>query len=209
MANAYSEIAFTDAVKAVQEELGSAEFNAAHFDGPKRHEALAEREAAFLAAADSFYLASVSETGWPYIQHRGGPQGFVRVLGPKTIGWAEFAGNRQYLTTGNLRGSDKVSLFFMDYARRARLKLLGRARVIGKDDPLFENLKTDGYRARIERAMVVEIDAFDWNCPQHIPQRYSAEDVATALDKLTAEQTARIAALEAEIASLKSGENDG
>lgn len=209
MANAYSEIAFTDAVKAVQEELGSAEFNAAHFDGPKRHEALAEREAAFLAAADSFYLASVSETGWPYIQHRGGPQGFVRVLGPKTLGWAEFAGNRQYLTTGNLRGSDKVSLFFMDYARRARLKLLGRARVIGKDDPLFENLKTDGYRARIERAMVVEIDAFDWNCPQHIPQRYSAEDVATALDKLTTEQSARIAALEAEIASLKSGENDG
>ena len=205
MANAYSEIAFTDAVKAVQQELGSAEFNAAHVEGPQRHDALSDREAAFLAAAESFYLASVSETGWPYIQHRGGPPGFVRVLGPNMIGWAEFAGNRQYLTTGNLRGSDKVSLFFMDYARRARLKLLGRARVIGKDDPLFESLRTDGYRARIERAMLVEIDAFDWNCPQHIPQRYSTAEVASALDKLTAEQTARIQALEAEIAALKGG----
>ena len=204
MANAFSEIAFTDAVKAAQAELGSAEFNAAHLQGPPRHDALGENEAAFLSTANSFYLASVSETGWPYIQHRGGPRGFVRALGPKTIGWAEFAGNRQYLTTGNLRGSDKVALFFMDYARRGRLKLLGRARLIGEEDAAFDRLKTDGYRARIERGMLVEVEGFDWNGPQHIPQLYTAEQVATAMDKLSAERAERIAALEAEIAVLRS-----
>ncbi|MCA8884940.1 MAG: pyridoxamine 5'-phosphate oxidase family protein [Rhodobacteraceae bacterium] len=197
MTHAFHEIAFTDAVRQVQAEEGSAALWARHQGGPVTHDRLGRDEAAFLAERDSFYLASVSETGWPYMQHRGGPAGFVRVLDPARIGWAEFAGNRQYITTGNLRGNDRVSLFFMDYARKGRLKLFGRARVLAPDDPALAALVPDGTKARVQRGLIVQIEGFEWNCPQHIPDRYSMENVQAAMGKMAA----RIAELEAALAA--------
>lgn len=196
MTHRYREIAFTDAVRAVQEELGSAAMNAEQAVRGAENDRLGVAEVVFLTGRDSFYLASLSETGWPYVQHRGGPKGFVRVLDETTIGWAEFAGNRQYVTTGNLRGSDRVSLFFMDYARQRRLKLFGHASLIGPGDPRFATLAVEGYRARVERGMVVRLAGFDWNCPQHIPPRFSVAEVEAA----TRAMMARIEELEAALA---------
>lgn len=205
MTHAFHEIAFTDAVRQVQEEMGSARVWARQRGGGVTHDRLGPDEAGFLASRDSFYLASVSETGWPYIQHRGGSEGFVRVLDPRRIGWAEYAGNRQYITTGNLRGSDKVALFFMDYARKGRLKLFGRAEVLRPDDPAMRELRQSEGRLRVERGMVVRIEGFEWNCPQHIPDRYSVENVQAAMGKMAT----RIAELEAALAAKESGPAPG
>lgn len=199
MTNRYREIAFTDAVRTVQREEGSLAYNSAGMAQGEGNDRLGEGEALFLSRRDSFYLASVSATGWPYLQHRGGPPGFVRVLAPDRIGWAEFAGNRQYITTGNLRGDDRVSLFFVDYARRLRLKLMGHARVVSAGDPALAALAPEGYRARIERGMDVRVAGFDWNCPQHIAQRFTVAEVEAASQKMLA----RIAALEEQLAALK------
>jgi uncharacterized protein len=147
MTHRFAELAFTPAVRAIQESMGSRKAYAKAEGGPLHHDRLGDAERDFIATRDSFYLATVSETGWPYIQHRGGPPGFVRVLDEKTLGFADFRGNRQYITRGNLAGNDRVALFFMDYPRQARLKLLGRARPVAiEDDPgLAATLAMPGY----------------------------------------------------------------
>jgi hypothetical protein len=198
MSHHFAEIAFTPAVKKVQEEQGS-RFSYARMENVPDavNHRLTEAEAGFIAARNSLYMATVGETGWPYIQHRGGPTGFVRVLDERTIGFANFRGNRQYVSVGNLMTDDRVSLFFMDYPNRTRLKLFGRARIIGlDDDTLLSRLEMADYRARIERGLIITVEGFDWNCPQHITERYSLEEVHA----MTAPLTARIAELEAELA---------
>ena len=198
MSHHFADIAFTPAVKKVQEEQGS-RFSYARMENVPDavNHRLTEAEAGFIAARNSLYMATVSETGWPYIQHRGGPTGFVRVLDERTIGFADFRGNRQYVSVGNLMTDDRVSLFFMDYPNRTRLKLFGRARIIGlDDDTLLSRLEMADYRARIERGLIITVEGFDWNCPQHITERYTLEEVHA----MTAPLTARIAELEAELA---------
>ncbi len=167
-------------------------------DGPDHNDRLGPAEAAFITARDGFYLGSVTETGWPYVQFRGGPKGFLQVLDETTFGFADFRGNRQQLTAGNVSIDDRVSLFLMDYARRRRLKILGRLRFV--DDPeRIARLQVPGYAARVQRAALVEIAAFDWNCPQHIPVRFTEAEVSAAAAPLHA----RIAELDAENARLR------
>jgi uncharacterized protein len=189
----FSSIAFTPAVKAVQSHYGSRQAYAG-FETDEDQTELTEREAAFIAERDSFYQATVSETGWPYVQHRGGPAGFLKVLDGKTIGYADFRGNVQYISVGNLNGNDRISIILMDYANRRRLKILGRARVVSEsDDPtVIARLELPSYRARVERAVVITVEAYDWNCPQHITPRFSEAEIKEA-----------VAPLHAEIAQLK------
>lgn len=202
MARAYHEIAFTPGVRAVQEKQGSArayaKFLAPEVD-PRAE--LTDTEVAFIEARDGFYQASVSETGWPYVQFRGGPAGFIKVLDARTIGYADFRGNRQYVSVGNLSADDRVSLILMDYPNQGRLKILGRARFVdAADDPdLVARLMPEGYEATPERAVLIEIAAFDWNCPQHIPRRFTLEELEFALTPVRD----RLAVLEAENARLK------
>ena len=199
MSHAFAEIAFTPAVKAAQLRDGSRASCARNFEGGETfNNRLGDAEADFIVSQRSVYLATVSETGWPYVQHRGGPAGFLKVLDETTLAFADFAGNRQLISVGNLAVNDRVALILVDYAQRVRLKLLGRlsVRSLSPTDPLHERLVTPGYRARAQRAFVIAVEAFDWNCPQHIPQRFDAEDVQQAL----AERDARIAELEAELA---------
>lgn len=177
MGHKFAEIAFTAGVQGVQERMGSRRGYARLLSGAAHHDRLGPSEAAFIGARDSFYIASVGETGWPYVQHRGGPKGFLRVLDEKTIGFADFSGNRQYVTIGNIAGDDRVSLFLMDYPNRTRLKILGHAREVGHDDKVLERLSVSGNRARVERGLLVTIAAFDWNCPQHITPRYSIQEI--------------------------------
>jgi predicted pyridoxine 5'-phosphate oxidase superfamily flavin-nucleotide-binding protein len=178
MGHKFAEIAFTPNVKAIQEALGSRRSYARMEAGEDSHHALGPREAAFIAERDSFYLATVSETGWPYVQHRGGPKGFVRVLDDETLGFADFRGNRQYVSVGNLVADDRVSLFFMDYPNRTRLKLLGHAREVAPDEAeILEALALPDYDARVERGILIRVEAFDWNCPQHITPRFTVEEI--------------------------------
>jgi predicted pyridoxine 5'-phosphate oxidase superfamily flavin-nucleotide-binding protein len=176
----YFDLAFTPAVQAEQARHGSRAAYAAAAAGEDGVEALSGRERAFLSAVDTFFLASVSETGWPYVQHRGGPPGFVRVLNGTTIGWAEFAGNRQYVSAGNTGTDDRVALIFVDFAHRRRLKLLGHLQSFEVADrpDLVLRFALDGYPARIERLAVVIVEGLDWNCPQHITPRFTAEEFA-------------------------------
>ncbi|MFE1600315.1 pyridoxamine 5'-phosphate oxidase family protein [Methylobacterium sp. ID0610] len=182
----FHETLFTPAVRAGQERLGSPyaamprEPDAAPADA-----ALTPAEAAFLARRDSFYLASTSEDGWPYIQHRGGPPGFVRVIDRTTLAWAEFAGNRQYISLGNVAANDRVALFFMDYPARHRLKLLGHLTMHepAERPDLAAAVALDAYRARIERVAVVEVAGFDWNCPQHMTPRFTAAEIEAAMER--------------------------
>jgi predicted pyridoxine 5'-phosphate oxidase superfamily flavin-nucleotide-binding protein len=198
MPHHFAEIAFTPTVRKVQEALGSRASYARMESVPDAvNQRLSEAEAGFIAGRNSLYMATVSETGWPYIQHRGGPTGFVCVLDESTIGWADFRGNRQYVSLGNLMTDDRVSLFFMDYPNKTRLKVFGRARIVGLDDQaMLSRLELADYRARIERGLIITVEGFDWNCPQHITERYTLEELRT----LTAPLTARIAELEAELA---------
>jgi predicted pyridoxine 5'-phosphate oxidase superfamily flavin-nucleotide-binding protein len=177
------EIAFTPAVQRAQEAEGSREAYAKATEKAGPNERFTEREAAFIAARDGFYLASVSEAGWPYVQFRGGPPGFVRVLDEATLGWADFRGNQQYVTVGNVSQDDRVALFFMDYPSRRRLKLFGHlAYTAVADDPdLSAALAVPGYKAAVQRSALVRLTAFDWNCPQHIPQRYTVAELADVL----------------------------
>jgi predicted pyridoxine 5'-phosphate oxidase superfamily flavin-nucleotide-binding protein len=204
----FAEIAFTPAVQALQEAHGSrgAYARMAAEGGPG--EGLSTRETEFLSAADSFYMATVSETGWPYVQHRGGPRGFLRVVSPTRLAFADFGGNRQYVSAGNVSRDDRVSLFVMDYANRRRLKLLGRLRfedVADADPELVFAVELPGYRARVERIATIEVEAFDWNCPQHITPRYTLDQVEVASRSLHE----RIAALEAEVLALRSAAATG
>ncbi|MGJ7492914.1 pyridoxamine 5'-phosphate oxidase family protein [Variovorax sp. ZT4R33] len=205
MSHAFAEIAFTPSVKAAQQRDGSRASYARNFEdgGETTHDRLGEDEAAFIEAQRSFYMATVSETGWPYVQHRGGPRGFLKVLDEHTLAFADFAGNRQMVSVGNLAQNDRVALILVDYAQRVRLKLMGRLSVteLAPADPLFARLVAPAYRARPQRAMRIHVEAFDWNCPQHIPVRIDAEDVQRAID----ERDARIAALEAQLAAQRAG----
>ncbi|MEM9783778.1 MAG: pyridoxamine 5'-phosphate oxidase family protein [Pseudomonadota bacterium] len=194
MAHAYHEIAFTPRVKALQVQHGSRASYERFEDGPQTGNRIGLREAAFIAERDSFYLASVSETGWPYVQHRGGPKGFLKALDEGTLGFADFSGNRQYLTLANTGADNRVSLFLMDYTRRARLKILGRMRVIDPtDEETLASLDVPAYRARVERDIAIDVAAVDWNCPQHITPRFTQAEIAEAVQPLQA----RIAELEA------------
>lgn len=173
MARAFAEIAFTPSVLARQSEQGSATAYAKFLAGEGREGTrLGLDEAQFVAGRDGFYQATVSETGWPYVQFRGGPVGFLKVLDARTIAYADFRGNRQYLSVGNLSEDNRVSLILMDYPNRRRLKIWGRAS-LSDDSGLIGRLHDSTYRARPERAVSIAVEAFDWNCPQHIPQRFT------------------------------------
>ncbi|MEK9283084.1 MULTISPECIES: pyridoxamine 5'-phosphate oxidase family protein [unclassified Bradyrhizobium] len=193
-----SDVAFTPAVKSIQTRKGSREAYARAEQRGWRTE-VDENLAAFLADADSFYLATASGDGQPYIQHRGGPKGFLKVLDKQTLAFADYAGNQQYLTQGNLSENPKAYIFVMDYAHRRRVKIWGEARVVEDDDALTQALMPKGYRARPEQVILFKIAAWDTNCPQHIPQKFDAADVAAAL----AARDQRIAELEAEVGALK------
>lgn len=199
MPHHFADIAFTPTVTKLQEELGSRTTYARMQSTEEPvNQSLSEIEADFIAARDSVYMATVTETGWPYIQHRGGPTGFMRVLDARTLGFADFRGNRQYISLGNLSTDDRVSLFFMDYPNRRRLKLFGRARAVGlENEQTLSRLETPDYRARIERGFLITVEGFDWNCPQHITPRHSAEEVQA----LAAPLLARIAELEGALAA--------
>ena len=194
-----SDVAFTPTVKAIQARKGSREAYAHVEENGGWRSEIDDKLAGFLAETNSFYLATATADGQPYIQHRGGPKGFVKVLDKHTIAFADYSGNRQYLTQGNLSENPKANIFVMDYAHRRRVKIWGEARVVEDDPALLESLMPKGYRARPEQVIVFKISAWDTNCPQHIPQKFDAADVAAAL----AQRDARIAALEAEIAKLK------
>ena len=198
----YDEVMFTDAVKALQEVDGSAEMYARSYGARTR--ALGPDEQAFVESRTSFYMATVSETGWPYIQHRGGPAGFLKVLDDHTLAFADYRGNRQHISEGNLAGDDRVSLFAMDYPRKARMKLQGRATVVnaGDDPDLAARLASEG-EGRVERLVTIRLDAFDWNCPQFITPRFDAAEIAQLVGPEMDKLNARIAELEAENASLK------
>lgn len=178
MPHAYYGLAFTPSVIALQKRFGSYNHYAASADdefGPT----ISQAEASFIAAADHFYQATISETGWPYVQHRGGPAGFLKVIDERTIAYADFSGNRQYISAGNLaHGDGRVSLIIVDYVRKARLKIMGHARLIDANaaPELIEHLRMPNYPATIERAIVIRVEGFDWNCPQHITQRFTVDD---------------------------------
>jgi predicted pyridoxine 5'-phosphate oxidase superfamily flavin-nucleotide-binding protein len=194
-----SDVAFTDRVKEVQSRLGSrSAYARMEREGGFETEITGE-VAAFVAEQRSFFLATASAAGQPYIQHRGGPPGFLHVLDARTLAFADFAGNRQYISLGNLAENPRVHLFLIDYAHQRRVKIWGEARIVEDDPALLARLTPAGYRARPERAMLIRVVAWDANCPQHIPQRLEAGDVQEAL----AERDRRIAALEAELKALR------
>jgi predicted pyridoxine 5'-phosphate oxidase superfamily flavin-nucleotide-binding protein len=194
-----SDVAFTPAVKAIQTRKGSRRaFAHAEENGGWRTE-IDENLAAFLADTNSLYFATASADGQPYIQHRGGPKGFVKILDKTTLAFADYGGNRQYITQGNLSENPKAHIFVMDYAHRRRIKIWGEARVVDDDPALMSSLMPQGYKARPEQVIVFKIAAWDTNCPQHIPQKFDAADVAAAL----ASRDARIAELEAKLAAAK------
>lgn len=193
-----SDVAFTPAVKSIQARKGSRE-TYAHAEQRGWRTEVDENLATFLADVNSFYLATASADGQPYIQHRGGPKGLLKVLDRQTLAFTDYAGNRQYITQGNLSENSKAYIFVMDYAHRRRVKIWGEARVVEDDEALTASLMPNGYRARPEQVILFTIAAWDTNCPQHIPQKFDAGDVAAAL----AARDARIAELEAEVAALK------
>ncbi|NQX34078.1 pyridoxamine 5'-phosphate oxidase family protein [Herbiconiux sp. VKM Ac-2851] len=203
MSHHYGSIAFTDAVTSEQEIYGSVEFYGRAKSGlaDSASDSLGDREKHFLESRDSFYLASVGETGWPYVQFRGGPAGFIQVT-DNTFAWADYRGNLQHITTGNLRANDRISVIAMDYPRRRRLKIFGTAQVVRlTDDPAFvESLvHPDDASAIAERAVVITVRAFDWNCPQHITPRFTADEFGDATEALRL----RISMLERKNAQLR------
>jgi hypothetical protein len=193
MPRQFSTIAFTPAVKAMQEKMGSRE-NYEHFvaKGPENNSINPDLEK-FISSMEGFYLGTVTSNGYPYIQFRGGKAGFLKILDERTLGFADFRGNVQYISIGNLSENDKAFLFLMDYRHRRRLKIIGRARIVENDPIIFAQVQDTDYEATIERAIVFEIEGWDWNCPQHIPVRYSAGEVEAMqtrireLEKLLAE----------------------
>jgi uncharacterized protein len=191
MAANYVQTLFTENIRALQAEDGSREsYGRMEAAGDGGVDRLGVREQQFIAARDSFYLASVTSEGWPYVQHRGGPAGFLKVLGDSQLGFADYRGNRQHVSSANIIAEPRVSLLLMDYPRRKRLKLLGLARTIAQDeDPeLLETLMPDGYRAVPQRAYLIEIVGFDWNCPQHITPRFTEAELAARLAEIEVEK---------------------
>ncbi len=200
MAKNFAEIAFTENVKEQQTKYGSRR-SYAKMEAQERGNKISENEAEFIAERDGFYLATVGESGFPYVQFRGGPKGFLKVLDAKTLAYADFRGNLQYVSVGNLTRNDKAALILMDYARRQRLKIYARIEIVeAKDNPaLIAQLQDTSYDAQVERAMLLHVEAFDWNCPQHITPRYTIEEIR----ELNAPLYEHVAKLEAEIARLK------
>jgi uncharacterized protein len=200
MTYGFLDIASTPSVRAAQAEMGADHFWS-DFSGDRTMDRFTESEKAFIAERDSFYMATVSEIGWPYVQHRGGPAGFLKVVDDRTLAFADFAGNRQYISTGNLAANDKACLFLMDYPRRARLKIYAHVEKVAlADDPdLAAIVRDPGYRGRAERVFRLRLEAFDWNCPQHITPRFTEKEVSAAVRPLQE----RLAALEAENAALR------
>jgi len=197
MPHAYANIAFTPAVRDAQTRMGSRENYAPFDDVPEQNNRIGPREAEFIAARDGFYQATVSETGWPYVQFRGGPTGFLKVLDGQTLGYADFRGNMQYISVGNFANNDRVSIILMDYANRARLKILGRVRIVSLDDDpaLIAKLESPTYRARVQRGVIITVEGFDWNCPQHITPRFTEAEIS----QTTAGLHAQIDALKAQL----------
>lgn len=180
MPRKYTDITFTEPVREAQVHFGAEASAAKMAAWELDDEHMSDAEASFIAERDGFYMATVNTDGWPYVQFRGGPSGFLKVLDDKTLGYADYRGNRQYISTGNLRGNDKVSLFFMDYANRRRLKLMARTQVFDAADrpDLLAQVEDPSYSARVERVVVFRVVAFDWNCPQHITPRFTEEEFA-------------------------------
>ncbi len=199
----YGDIMFTDTVKAEQTRRGSRTAYEKMTARPAPS-GLGEAEAAFIEARDSFYMATVTETGWPYIQHRGGPAGFLRVLGPNEIGFADYRGNRQYISKSNLEGESRVSLILMDYPGRARLKIAGRAAVLDAAEApdLADRLAVEG-EGHVERLFVIEVEAFDWNCPQFITPRFTADEVVDVVERRHRSLVDENAKLKAQLAELE------
>ena len=202
MGRRFAEIAFTPLVKEQQQQHGSRHLYERVEQSGDLGDRLGQYEQAFIRERDGFYMASVTETGWPYIQYRGGMKGFLHVLDDRTIGFADLRGNKQYISVGNLQHDDRVALFFMDYPAQQRLKILGRAK-IHEGDPearkLIETLRVPEEKSPAERALLIHIAAFDWNCPQHITPRYTEEELSKILDPMRR----RLEALEAENAKLR------
>jgi predicted pyridoxine 5'-phosphate oxidase superfamily flavin-nucleotide-binding protein len=183
MAHNFGSLVFTPLIKTLQEKYGSRRQYARMEDGEPSADRLGPEESAFIAERDSFYMATIGATGWPYVQHRGGPKGFLKVIDDHTIAFADFRGNKQFVSTGNIGTDNRVALIMVDYPRQVRLKILGRAEVL-EGDPArewLERLREPGYKAVIERAYLIKIEAFDWNCPQHITPRFTAEQIQEAL----------------------------
>lgn len=200
MAPSFLDIARTPSVIAAETANGSAALSA-QMAAMRQGDRFTEVEAAFIAERDSFYLATASETGWPYVQHRGGPKGFLKVLDDRTLAFADYRGNRQYLSLGNLAANDRAALILVDYPNRTRLKLFARMKAVdlGVEPELARQLETPGYRARPERVFLLSLEAFDWNCPQHITPRYTEAELEPILETLRRQ----IRTLEAENRALK------
>ena len=201
MSYGFLDIAVTPSVRAVQAQMG-VDHTWQDFKGHREFDHFTDSEAAFIAARDSFYMATVSETGWPYVQHRGGPAGFLKLVDDRTLAFADYRGNRQYISTGNVAANDRACLFLMDYTRRARLKVYVHVETLGvDDDPALTALVTDpAYGAKIERLFRLRLASFDWNCPQHITPRFTEDEVSAAVAPLRE----RLAKLEAENRELRS-----
>jgi predicted pyridoxine 5'-phosphate oxidase superfamily flavin-nucleotide-binding protein len=199
MAYNFGSLIFTSRIKALQEKYGSRRQYARREGSGTEESKVGPQEAEFLAERDSFYMATVGEGGWPYIQHRGGAKGFVRVIDEQTIAFADLRGNKQYITTGNVMTDDRVALIFLDYPRRTRLKLLGHAQILEGKDASPWIAKLDQHDGVIERVFVIQIEASDWNCPQHITPRFTEDEIRDAL----APWTERIEALEKENKALR------
>jgi hypothetical protein len=199
MSYGFLDIAVTPSVRAVQAKMGADQVWG-NSEGNRKFDRFTESEAAFIAARDSFYMATVSETGWPYLQHRGGPRGFLKLTDDRTLAFGDYRGNRQYISTGNLAADGRACLFLMDYPHRARLKIYARVETLELDhDPALTALVTvPGYRAKLERVFRLRLEAFDWNCPQHITPRFTESEIADAVRPLHE----RLAELEAENAKL-------
>lgn len=200
MTDRYLEIATSDAVKELQERWGSRSAYCRLESGPLTNSQLGPEEIAFIEAQDSFFLASLNDSGWPYIQHRGGPPGFLKVLGNNQLGFPDFKGNRQYLSFGNILKNPRVSLFLIDYPARARLKIFGQAKLVEGDNlpAALRKIENDAGTTPIERGIIVEVEAFHWNCPKYIVPRFTEAQVRTVVAPLVK----RIHDLEAELARL-------
>ncbi len=188
MPHKYAELMFTDDVKQIQREMGSRSGYESMEHGEDYNFLFSDVEASFIEGRDSFYMASVNNAGWPYVQHRGGPQGFMRVLDNNRLGFADFSGNRQYVSAGNFRGNNRVSIFFMDYPNQRRLKLSGRIEQVADDDwDTLVRLEVEGYPAAVERGFVIHVEAFDWNCPKYITPRFTELEMSNVITPLLAE----------------------
>jgi uncharacterized protein len=203
MGRRFQELAFTPLVKEHQQEHGSRrQYERMEQNSPQGQDTLGDAEKDFIQRRDSFYMASVSETGWPYIQHRGGPKGFVRVINPSLLGFADLRGNKQYISLGNLEHDPRVALFFMDYPYQTRLKILGRVEVHEHDSEapaLIKSFRLADKSDVVERVILVHVEGFDWNCPQHITPRYTMDELQEVLTPIRE----RLAKLEAENTALR------